>query len=234
MVNPLTIICVNCNEIVMKRKREPFEILRGLGLMFVLGVATLMAVRLHLIFPRSIIVWLGESPNPQKALIAFSAVVSSGVLALLRLGIEVPPIKPLVGSETVRTYITGLPFSVLALVFSISLGALLIVFPSCQPPSLVKFSVQGRDQIYRPNDTLVASPDEFLAITAEPIQKEAILSCQWQYIGKTFETIGSSNGCEVIVKLSGEPGVGLLTLQASQDFCNQSSVFSLNVQVQEP
>jgi len=202
--------------------------------MFVLGVTALMAVRLHLLFPRSIIVWLGESPSPQKALIAFSAMASSGLLALLRLGIEIPPIKPLVASETVRTYITGLPLGVLGLIFSISLGALLIVFPSCQPPSLVNFNVQGRDELYRPNDTLTASPDEFLAITAEPFQEDAVLSCQWQYIGETFETIGSSNGCEVIVKLSGEPGVGLLTLQASQDFCNQSSVFSLNVQVTKP
>jgi hypothetical protein len=134
----------------------------------------------------------------------------------------------------VRTYITGIPLGILGLIFSISLGALLIVFPSCQPPSLVNFNVQGRDELYRPNDTLTASPDEFLAITAEPFQEDVILSCNWQYIGETFETIGSSNGCEVIVKLSGEPGVGLLTLQASQDFCNQSSVFSLNVQVTKP
>jgi hypothetical protein len=230
----VTIIRVTCNEIVMNRKREPFEILRGLGLMFVLGVTTLMAVRLQLLFPRSIIVWLGESPNPQKALIAFSAVVSSGVLALLRLGIEIPPFKPMIASETIRTYITGIPLGILAVIFSISLGALVIVFPACQPPSLVNFKAQGRDQIYRPNDTLEALPDEFLAITAEPFEKDSILSCKWQYIGETFETIGSSNGCEVIVKLSGEPGVGLLTLQASQDFCNQSSVFSLNVHVAKP
>jgi hypothetical protein len=218
----------------MNRKREPLEILRGLGLMLVLGVAALMAVRLQLLFPRSVIVWLGESPDPQKALIAFSAVMSSGILALLRLGIEVPPFKPMIASETIRAYITGIPLGVLAAIFSIALGALLIVFPSCQPPSLVNFKAQGHDQIYRPSDTLTALPDEFLAITAEPFQKDAILSCKWQYIGEIFETIGSSNGCEVIVKLSGEPGVGLLTLQASQDFCNQSSVFSLNVQVAKP
>lgn len=202
--------------------------------MFVLGVTALMAVRLHLIFPRQVIEWLGESPDPQRALIAFSAVMSSGMLALMCLGIEMPTIKPLVASEAVRTYITGLPLSILGIIFSIALGALLIVFPACQPPSLVNFNVQGRDQLYRPNDTLAVQPDEFLAITAEPFQKDAILSCKWQYIGETFETIGSSNGCEIIVKLSGEPGGGLLTLQTSQDFCDQSSVFSLNVQVSTP
>lgn len=218
----------------MNRKRETFEIMRGLGLLLVLWAAALMAVRLQLLFPRSMIEWLGESPNPQKALVAFGALVSSGIVGLLRLGIEVPSIKPLVASETVRTYITGIPLWVLGSIFAVSAGALIIVFPSCQPPAFVNFKVQGRQETYRPNDTLMAVPDEFLAITAEPFQKDSILSCNWQYIGETFETIGSSSGCEIIVKLSGEPGVGLLTLQASQDFCNQSSVFSLNVQVTTP
>jgi len=234
MANPLAIIRVNCNEIIMIRKREPFEILRGLGLLLLLWAAALMAVRLQLLFPHSVIVWLGQSPSPQKALIAFSALVSSGLVALLRLGIEVPPFKPLIASETVRTYITGIPLWVLSVIFAISLGALVIVFPACQPPTFVNFSIQGRQELYRPNDVVLASTDEFLAVTAKPFQENSILSCRWQYIGEAFETIGSSNGCEVIVKLSGEPGVGLLTLQASQDFCNQSSVFSLNVQVSKP
>ena len=218
----------------MNRKRETFEIMRGIGLLLVLWAAALMTVRLQLIFPRSVIEWLGKSPDPQRALIAFSALVSSGIVALLRLGIEVPTIKPLVASDTVRTYITGIPFWVLSVIFAISVGALALVFPSCQPPAFLNFHVQGRQELYRPNDTLIATPGEFLAITAEPFQKDSILSCNWQYIGETFETIGSSSGCDIIVKLSGEPGVGLLTLQASQDFCNQSSVFSLNVQVSTP
>jgi hypothetical protein len=123
---------------------------------------------------------------------------------------------------------------VLGVTFAISASSLLLVFPACQPPAFVTFQVQGREQSYRPSETLVATANEFLAITAKPFQQNAILSCKWQYIGKTFETIGSSSGCEITLKLSGEPGVGLLTLQASQDFCNQGSVFSLNVQVTKP
>jgi len=218
----------------MNRKREPLEIFRGLGLLLVLWAAALMAVRLQLFFPRSVVVWLSQSPRPQQALVAFGAVVSSGLLSLLRLGIEIPTIKPIVASEAVRTYITGVPLWILSVLFAVSVGALVIVFPSCQPPSFVNFRVQGRQELYRPNETLTALPDEFLAVTAESFQKDSILSCKWQYIGETFETIGSSSGCEIIVKLSGEPGVGLLTLQASQDFCTQSSVFSLNVQVSKP
>ena len=215
-------------------KREPFEILRGLGLFLVLWAAALMAVRLQLIFPRSVVVWLSQSPNPQQALIAFGALVSSGVLALLRLGIEVPSIKMLVTSETVRAYITGVPLWVLGAIFAVSVGALLIVFPSCQSPAFVNFRVEGRQDAFHPNETLTAKPEEFLAITAESVQKDSILSCKWQYIGETFETIGASDGCEINLKLSGKPGNGLLTLQASQNFCNQSSVFSLGIQIADP
>lgn len=216
------------------RKREPFEIFRGLGMFLVLWAAALMAVRLQLIFPRSVVLWLSQSPNPQQALVAFCALVSSGILGLLRLGIEVPSIKMWITSETARTYITGFPFWALITIFAISVGALLLVFPACQPPAFVNFYVQGKSDLLRPNDVLVATPGEFVAITARPVQENTILSCNWQYIGDAFETIGASNGCEINLKLSGQPGNGLLTLQASQDFCNQSSIFSLGVEIKSP
>jgi hypothetical protein len=216
------------------KTRKPLEVVRGLGLLLVLWAAALIAVRLQLIFPRSVIVWLSASPNPQQALIAFSALVSSGVLALLRLGIEVPRIKPFMASEAVRAYLAGIPLWVLASIFAVSIGALFLVFPACQSPAFVTFRVQGREETYQPNGTLVAKPDEFLAITAEPMQKDKILSCRWQYIGEAFEIIGSNTGCELNLKLSGQPGNGLLTLQASQDFCSESSVFSLGVKIVSP
>jgi hypothetical protein len=216
------------------KTRKPLEIFRGLAMLLVLWAAVLIAVRLQLVFPRSVVVWLSESPNPQQALVAFSALVSSGVLALLRLGIEVPRIKPLLASETVRAYITGIPFWVLGSIFAVAIGALVLVFPACQSPAFVIFRVEGRPETYRPNGILVASPGEFLAITAEPFEEDDILSCRWQYVGEAFETVGSNSGCELNLKLSRQPGNGLLTLQASQDFCNQSSVFSLGIQIESP
>ena len=215
-------------------KREPFEILRGLAMFLVLGAAALMAVRLQLFFPRSVIVWLSQSTEPRRALIAFCALASSGILALLRLGIEVPLIKPFFSAEQFRTYITGIPLWALSATFAISAGMLLLVFPACQPPALITFQVQGRAETFQPGETLIATPNEFLAITAKPFEQDSILSCKWQYIGGIFQTIGSNTGCEVVLKLSGQPGTGLLTLQTSQDFCNQSAVFSLNVQVTKP
>src|SRR5512140_52610 len=206
------------------KTRKPLEIVRGLGLLLVLWAAALIAVRLQLVFPRSVVVWLSESPNPQQALVAFSALVSSGVLALLRLGIEVPKVKPLMASEAVRAYVTGIPLWVLGSIFALAIGALFLVFPPCQSPAYVIFRVEGRPDTYRPGGTLLAETDESLAITAESMQEDTILSCKWQYIGGAFETIGSNSGCQINIKLSSQPGDGLLTLQASQDFCNQSSV----------
>lgn len=216
------------------KTRKPLEVFRGLGLLLVLWAAALIAVRLQLVFPRSVVVWLSESPNPQQALVAFSALASSGVLALLRLGIEVPKVKPLMASEAVRSYITGIPLWVLGTICALSIGALFLVFPPCHSPTYVVFRAEGRSDTYRPGGTLVAEPSESLAITAESMEEDAILSCKWQYIGESFETIGSNSGCEINLKLSGQPGNGLLTLQASQDFCNQSSVFSLYVQTVNP
>ena len=217
------------NKNTMKT-RKPLEIFRGLGLLLVLWAAALIAVRLQLVFPRSVVVWLSASPNPQQALVAFSALVSSGALGLLRLGIEVPKVKPLMASEAVRAYITGIPLWILGSISALAIGALFLVFPPCQSPTYVIFRVEGRPDAYRPGGTLLAKPNESLAITARPMQEDTILSCKWQYIGEAFETIGANNGCEINLKLSGQPGGGLLTLQASQDFCNQSSVFSLDVQ----
>lgn len=214
--------------------RKPLEVLRGLGLLLALWAAVLIAVRLQLFFPRSVLLWLSESPNPQQALVAFAAMVSSGILALLRLGIEVPPLKSIIASDTARVYISGVPLWALGCIFALAIGSLLLVFPACQPPTTVVFRVGGGQDTYRPNDTLIVAPGKFLAVTAEPIEQDAILSCKWQYIGEAFETIGATRGCEINLQLSGQPGAGLLTLQASQDFCNQSSVFSLDIQIVEP
>ncbi|MBI5298130.1 MAG: hypothetical protein HY869_21855 [Chloroflexi bacterium] len=212
--------------------RKPLEIIRGLALFIVLWVIALTAVRLQLIFPRTVLIWLSQSPNPQQAVIAFGAFISSGVLGLLRLGIEIPTIKPLVASEKVRTYITGLPFWVISVVFAFSVVGLLVVFPACSPPTSIQFFVQGRPDPFQPGDTLTASAGETLTLTAQSTLDDAILSCKWQYSGDAFEMLGSTNGCETSVKMARTEGNGYLTLQAAQNFCNQSAAFSLIVQVE--
>jgi len=210
--------------------RRPLEIIRGLALFVLLWVAALAAVRVQLLFPRSVLIWLSQSPNPQQAVYAFGAFISSGVLGLLRLGIEVPTIKPFIASEKVRTYITGLPFWLISVVFALSVAALVMVFPACSPPTSIEFLVQGHSEPLQPGDTLMTSAGETLTLTARSTQEDVILSCKWQYSGEAFQALGSNNGCETSLKMARSGGNGYLTLQASQNFCNQSAVFSVPVQ----
>ncbi len=211
--------------------RKPLEIIRGLALFLLMWVAAMVAVRLQLLFPHSVLVWLSQSPNPQQAVTAFGAFIGSGILGLLRLGIEIPTAKPLIASEKVRMYITGMPFWAISVIFAISVAGLVVVFPACSAPTSIVFTQQGKQDVFQPGDILIANAGETLVLSAQVAQKDTILSCKWQYSGDAFDVLGSTNGCETSVKLARNPGNGYITMQASQNFCNQSAVFSLQVQV---
>ena len=212
--------------------RKPLEFVSGLAVFLVLWAGAMGAVRFHLIFPRQLLVWLSQSPNPQQAVISFGALVSIGVMVLIRLGIEIPQLKPLISSESVRRYLGGLPFWAMGSIFALSMAGLLVVFPSCQPPPSVLFDVGGTT--LHPADTLSAKPGESVTISVKPIQEDAILSCEWQYAGDAFDNLGANNGCEINIEFARRPGSGFLTLLTAQDFCRESSVFSLRVQVNAP
>jgi hypothetical protein len=212
--------------------RKILEFISGLTVFLVLWAAAFGAARFHMLFPRQVLLWLSQSPNPLQAALSFSALVGSTALGLVRLGIEIPQLKVLIAAERVRKYFTGLPFWAIGVIFALSLTGLLTVFPSCQPPASVFFDV-GQETL-RPADTLTVKPGATVSIAVRPIQKDVILSCQWQYAGSAFETLGANNGCEIIVQFARQPGDGFLTLQASQDFCRQSTVFPLRVKVQAP
>ena len=211
--------------------RKPFELIRGLALFLLLIVITIAAVRLKLLIPRSILIWLSQSPNPQQAVIAFGAFVSSCLLLFIRLGVEFPQAKPLVGSDKIRLYVAGLPLWFIITAIAVSAGGLLLVFPACQAPTSVVFSVEGQQQTLQPGDTFTATPNQTLIVTAQPSQSDAILSCAWQYSGEVFKSFGSNTGCQTNVELTNRPSVGFLTLKATQDFCNQSSIFSIQIQI---
>jgi hypothetical protein len=212
--------------------RKPLEFISGLAVFLVLWVGVMSAVRFHLLVPRPLLVWLSQSPNPQQALLSFGALVGIIIVALLRLGIEIPVLKPITSSDRVRAYLAGLPFWAVGTIFAISLAGLLIVFPSCQPPASVVFDVGGNT--LHPSDVLAVKPGDSVTIAVKPIQDDVILSCEWQYAGDAFEMLGANNGCEINIEFARRPGEGFLTLLASQDFCRQSSVFSLRVQVNAP
>jgi hypothetical protein len=212
--------------------RKLIEFVSGLTVFLVLWAGAFGSIRFHLLFPHQVLIWLSQSPNPQQAVVSFSALVGSSALGLVRLGIEIPQLKLFFSVERIRKYFTGLPFWTIGIIFAFSLTGLLVVFPSCQPPASVLFNI-GENTL-RPTDTLIVHPGDTVSISVQPMQKDVILSCQWQYAGDAFEMLGTSNGCDIIVQFSRHPGDGYLTLQASQDFCGQSTVFPLRVQVETP
>jgi hypothetical protein len=216
------------------RQRGLGEIVSGLAIFLLLSGAIMVLIKFQLIIPRSMLNWLSQSPDPQRAIISFSALVASLIMIVLRLGIQIPFMEKWVKSDDIRRYLSGLPLWAILIILVASVAGLLVVFPSCQPPASVVFVVQGREDPLGPSDVLTARPGEALTITAEAIQENAILSCKWQYVGDAFETLGESHRCELNLVFANQPGSGFLTLQASQDFCSQSSIFSLQVEVSEP
>ena len=211
--------------------RKPTEFINGLALFLCLWAVVYAFARLKLFIPMSVLEWLSQSPYPNQAVISFSAMMGSIGLGILRLGVEFPSAKPLLSSDRVRSYAAGLPVWFIISVFALSVMGLFAVFPSCQAPASAQFIIEGKDPL-QPGDTYNAKVGEKLVVTAKPVAQNALLSCRWQYVGDAFPFLGSSVGCSASVELSRKPGVGYLTVQASQDFCSQSSIFSLIINVE--
>jgi hypothetical protein len=71
-----------------------------------------------MLFPRQVLLWLSQSPNPQQAVVSFSELVGSAALGLVRLGIEIPQLKLFFSVERIRKYFTGLPFWTIGFIFA--------------------------------------------------------------------------------------------------------------------
>jgi hypothetical protein len=208
--------------------RKPLEFISGLAVYIVLALLVAFAVILRLsVVPIQFVNWLGQSHNPQNALMFFSMAISATSLIILRFGIEIPRLKVLTSSEKLKPYLTGLPMWALGLFWAGSLIGFWSVFPSCQPPVTIEFNVSGRDEKFFPSDTIQVSPGEAVTVTAHSINKDATLSCSWEYAGAIFQTIGAQRGCQVSAKFNNQPGSGFMTVSVSENFCSQSSVFSL-------
>jgi hypothetical protein len=212
--------------------RRLVEILSGLGLFLLLWGAIYWLAQLNWLIPQPVIEWLLQSANRQQALLAFGAMVSGAILILVRLGISlpIPFLKAIQESPKVGKYLTGLPMWASMIILFVAFLAFLPVFPACQPPTLITFKVTGHEPL-QPSDILRVVPGEVLHISATQDDQDANLACQWQYAGDAFGTFGQARGCDIQLKASGQPGEGYLTLLASKNFCNQSSIFFLRVEV---
>jgi hypothetical protein len=141
--------------------------------------------------------------------------VSSGVLVLLRLGIEVPRIKPFMASEAVRAYLAGIPLWVLGSIFAAAIGALFLVFPSCQS-RICDLPGAGRGKLPA-RGTLVRR--RFWQSLRPCKRMHPLLP--WQYIG-AFES-SVKQRCELF-KLWGSPE-RLIDFTSLAGFLQSSSVF---------
>jgi len=210
--------------------RKPLEFVSGLAVYFVLSLIITWGIILRLpILPVQFITWLGQSSNPQSALYYFSLALSATILFLLRIGVEIPPMKAFISSDKLKPYLSGLPIWALGLFWAGSLFGFWGVFPSCQPPVTVNFSVSERDALLKPSDTVKVSAGEVITVTAKPIEDDVTLSCSWEYAGTIFQTIGSQRGCKVSARFNDQHGSGFMTVSVSENFCSQSSIFSLQV-----
>ena len=208
--------------------RKPLEFISGLAVYIVLTLLIAWAIILRLsVVPVQFINWLGQSHNPQNALAFFSMAFSATVLVFLRFGIEIPRIKMVTSSEKLQPYLSGLPIWALGLLWAGSLIGFWSVFPSCQPPVTIQFEISGREGLFHPSDLIRVSPGEAVTVTAYSINKDATLSCTWEYAGTVFQTIGAQRGCQVNAKFNEQPGNGFMTVSVSENFCSQISIFSL-------
>lgn len=212
--------------------RRLVEILSGLGVFLLLWGAIYWLAQLNWLIPKPVIQWLLQSANRQQALLAFGAMVSGAFLMLIRLGISlpIPFLKTIQDSPKVGKYLTGMPVWGSMIILFTAFLFFLPVFPACQPPTLITFKIAGREPL-QPSDVLQVAPGEILSISATMDDKDTNLACQWQYAGDAFGTFGQARGCDIQLKASSQPGEGYLTLLASRNFCNQSSIFFLRVEV---
>lgn len=212
-------------------KRNLVDFISGIAIYFLLAVLIGVSVAMRAL-PGQFDEWLGGSNNPQQALIYFSLLISSLVLILTRVGIEVNLFNMAKG-ENFRRYASGLPLWFLMISVAGSLLQFYRYFPTCKAPEAVVFEEVGSSKTYQPSDVIVIAAGKSLAIGARSADEENLLSCiSWELTGSAFQTLGQKNGCQVNITFSNQPGSGYITLLASQNFCNQASLFSIEVKVE--
>lgn len=209
--------------------RKTSDIIPGLASFVLIAVVVGFSISMGA-FPGRFEEWLSGSANPRQALITFSLVLSSLVLILVRSGVEVNLLNIAKG-ENLKRYITGLPLWFLIFTFAISLIGFWTYSPGCRAPEAVEFKIVGSDQTYLPLNVMEVSPNQSMTILAVAPDSSRLSCLSWEFVGPAFTTLGEKNGCQVNVTFSDQPGPSFITLLTTQNFCDNASLFSLEVQV---
>ncbi|MEW5939655.1 MAG: hypothetical protein AB1750_08340 [Chloroflexota bacterium] len=217
------------------QKRDIRHIVSGLAIYALLVALIAIGIGLRLPpIPSQFSNWLSASHDPQRALISFSVLIGSFLLILLRVGVEAPFIKINL-QDNARRYVAGLPlWFVFFCVAASGVGAWLYS-PRCRPPEAVYFEVVGSSTRLQPMQVLEVQPGQSLSIQAKAADPNDLLSCtSWEFTGPAFHAPGERSGCQINLQFSGQPGASFITLVGTQNFCNQKSIFSLEVRVKAP
>jgi len=175
--------------------------------------------------------WLSQSSEPRWALIVFSLGISTGLLFLLRLGFQVPLLNRLIASERLGEYLVGLNIWILVPMLFVEILVFWQYLPSCVPPMGVQFKVEGANKVYEPLSVLEVKVGEGVTLVARDAGENKTLSCYWEYSGDAFGgTKSQSSGCQISLRFQ-FPGEGIVTVATRQNFCPQTSLFSLRVLV---
>lgn len=216
-------------------KRDFLHVVSGLAIYVLLTALIAIGIGLRLPpVPTQFATWLSTSYDPQRALIFFSLFTSGAILILLRAGVEAPFFKINLQENAMR-YIAGLPLWVLFFCTAASAVGAWLYSPHCRPPEAIYFEVVGTSTSLQPMQVLEVQPGQSLSIAAKSADPNNLLSCTaWEFVGPAFNAPGEQSGCQINLRFSDRPGSSFITLVGTQNFCNQKSIFSLEIRVKAP
>ncbi len=204
----------------------------GLALYLLFSVLAGIATAMRMLGLGTFANFLGNSYDPRMALVFFSLLLGGVMMIFVRLGVEFPFLKLNLNDDAKR-YVAGLPMWMIFLITAASALGVWSYSPPCRAPETVYFKIVGTQEQFQPMGILTVQPNQSLSIAAETSDPNAQLSCiKWEFTGPAFQPTGEKSGCQINLQFSDEPGSSFLSVVSTQNFCEQKSIFSLEVQVQ--
>ena len=205
----------------------------GAVFLILLTLGIYLAISLELIFPASVIEWIGASGNPRLALWIASCLFASFVITTLKVGVKLPFLKPWVErpDHPFFTYLFGLPLEVVLSILILSGIGQFILRPVCDSPFANIEVISLNDDIIEFNGKLVTAKAGAKITLVANVNNNAVVFCSWSSTGTAIKTIGPKSSCTTQASLSNEPDRGIITLTLSSSFCSLKSTSPLEILV---
>jgi hypothetical protein len=198
------------------------------------SIAINLAASLNLLFPSSVIEWIGASRNPRITLWVTSLLSASFIYVALQLGIKLPSIKAWVErpDHPVFNYLLGLPLGVVLSITAISSLALFLSAPVCESPiAIIQAASLNGGEVKYDGKVINAEPDARITLAAIS-QENSIVFCTWETTGTAIKSLNPRSSCKTQLSVSNQPGDrGIITLTLSKSYCSLRSTNPLEVLV---